>query len=99
MPVFGYKGIGADGRPVEGKEDADTPRTLRMKLKREGIFVTSVSESKPKQRTTPGCEHRVAKGTLTPGAGGGTGGGGVVPPTTTARPVGADGALLSRATA
>jgi general secretion pathway protein F len=42
MPVFQYKALDAAGRAVQGLREADSPRTLRAVLKREGVFLTEV---------------------------------------------------------
>jgi general secretion pathway protein F len=44
MPVFGYRGLAADGRTVSGVIDADSARGARGKLRGLGIFPTDVSE-------------------------------------------------------
>jgi general secretion pathway protein F len=44
MPVFGYRGLSAEGRSVSGVIDADSPRTARGKLRASGIFPTDISE-------------------------------------------------------
>jgi len=44
MPVFAYRGLGADGRAVSGVVDADTARTARGKLRASGIFPTTLNE-------------------------------------------------------
>jgi general secretion pathway protein F len=44
MPVFAYRGLGADGRTVNGVVDADSARTARGKLRASGIFPTDLSE-------------------------------------------------------
>lgn len=44
MPVFGYRGLSADGRTVAGVVDADSARTARGKLRSLGIFPTDISE-------------------------------------------------------
>ncbi len=44
MPVFGYRGLAADGRSVSGVVDADSARTARGKLRSQGIFPTDVNE-------------------------------------------------------
>jgi len=44
MPVYAYKGIGANGRSVGGVIDADTPKGARLKLRRDGVFPTEVTE-------------------------------------------------------
>jgi general secretion pathway protein F len=48
VPVFAYKGIAAGGKQVSGVKDADSARALRSVLKRDGIFITEVSEAKLK---------------------------------------------------
>jgi general secretion pathway protein F len=42
MPVFRYTGLDASGRPVKGLKDAESPKALRVALKREGIYLTDV---------------------------------------------------------
>jgi len=44
MPVFAYRGLGADGRSVNGVVDADSARTARGKLRASGIFPTDLNE-------------------------------------------------------
>lgn len=48
MPLYAYKGIGPNGKSVQGVRDADTPKTLRQVMRREGVVVTDVSVSKGK---------------------------------------------------
>ncbi len=43
MPVFGYRGLSADGRSVAGVVDADSARAARGKLRSLGIFPTDVT--------------------------------------------------------
>ncbi|MBN1960894.1 MAG: type II secretion system inner membrane protein GspF [Deltaproteobacteria bacterium] len=45
MPVYAYKGFNAQGRAVTGSRDADNPRVIKQQLKREGIFLTDLTES------------------------------------------------------
>lgn len=42
MPVFEYRGLSEAGKTVQGLRDADSPKTLRANLRREGIFLTEV---------------------------------------------------------
>lgn len=49
MPVYAYKGFDAGGRPVAGTRDADNPRTIKLLLKREGVYLTELAESGPKK--------------------------------------------------
>ncbi|MCL2314557.1 MAG: type II secretion system inner membrane protein GspF [Proteobacteria bacterium] len=52
MPVFEFKGLTQEGKEIRGLRDADSPRALRMLLRKEGIFLTDVS-SKGKDAPTP----------------------------------------------
>ena len=42
MAVFEYKGLNAAGKTVNGLKEADSPRTLRALLKKDGVFLTDV---------------------------------------------------------
>lgn len=42
MPVFEYKALSANGKAVQGLREADSPKTLRHVLRREGVFLTEV---------------------------------------------------------
>ncbi len=42
MPVFEYKALNAGGKAVTGLREADSPKTLRATLRREGVFLTEV---------------------------------------------------------
>ena len=42
MPVFEYKALTAGGKAVQGLREADSPKTLRATLRREGVFLTEV---------------------------------------------------------
>ncbi|WP_338867447.1 type II secretion system inner membrane protein GspF [Myxococcus stipitatus] len=42
MPVFEYRGLNATGKQVKGLLEADSPKTLRSKLRADGIFLTDV---------------------------------------------------------
>jgi general secretion pathway protein F len=46
MPVFAYKGVDAKGKTVAGAKDADSPKGLRATLRREGVLVTEVAETR-----------------------------------------------------
>jgi general secretion pathway protein F len=46
MPIFEYKGISKIGSNVKGIIDAENIRTARVKLKRDGIFVTDIKDKK-----------------------------------------------------
>ncbi len=42
MPVFEYRALNAAGKSVAGLREADSPKTLRSTLRREGVFLTEV---------------------------------------------------------
>lgn len=42
MPVFEYKALDEKGRPQSGLREADSPKSLRSALRRDGIFLTEV---------------------------------------------------------
>jgi general secretion pathway protein F len=44
VPVYAYKGVTRDGRAAKGFLDADTARTARSRLRRDGIVLTEISE-------------------------------------------------------
>ncbi|HVO21584.1 MAG TPA: type II secretion system inner membrane protein GspF [Anaeromyxobacter sp.] len=49
MPVFEYKALSAAGKPVSGLREADSPRSLRGVLRREGVYLTEVVAEKQQQ--------------------------------------------------
>lgn len=46
MPVYAYRGLDARGKNTTGVRDAENPRVLRRLLRKEGIFVTDLSEER-----------------------------------------------------
>jgi general secretion pathway protein F len=42
MPVFEYRGLNAAGKTVKGLLEADSPKTLRAQLRKDGVFLTDV---------------------------------------------------------
>jgi general secretion pathway protein F len=44
VPVFAFKGVNAAGRSTNGLLDAETVRTARSKLRKDGIFLTELLE-------------------------------------------------------
>jgi general secretion pathway protein F len=44
VPIFEYKAIGPGNAAKKGLIDADTPRDARLKLKKEGLYVTDIRE-------------------------------------------------------
>jgi general secretion pathway protein F len=59
MAVFEYKGLNAKGKAVSGVLDSENPRTLKMNLRKEGIFLTEYA-----QTDKAGGRKAVVKGTL-----------------------------------
>ena len=45
MPLFAYKGVTQAGRATRGFVDADSARAARTRLKRDGVFLTELTES------------------------------------------------------
>ena len=45
MPVYAYKGVTQAGRSTRGFVDAESARAARSKLRRDGVFLTDLSES------------------------------------------------------
>jgi len=47
LPVYAYKGVTASGKAARGHLDAESSRSARARLRRDGIFVTDFSEAAP----------------------------------------------------
>jgi len=45
MPLYEYKGIKTDGKPVKGMRDAENPRVLKTLLRKDGIILTWTEKS------------------------------------------------------
>ncbi len=45
MPVYAYKGVTEAGRVAKGFVDADSQRAARAKLRKDGVYLTDLSES------------------------------------------------------
>lgn len=54
MPAFEYKALNRAGKEVSGVRDADSEKSLRSVLKKEGIYVTRLSEAGNKKVTLSG---------------------------------------------
>jgi general secretion pathway protein F len=50
MPVFEYRALSAAGKSMTGLREADSPRTLRSVLKREGVYLTEVLGEKAQKQ-------------------------------------------------
>ena len=46
MPMYAYKGVSPSGKTVNGMRDADSPKTLRQVLRKDGVLVTTFELSK-----------------------------------------------------
>jgi len=46
MPMYAYKGLATNGKNVNGMREADTPKTLRQIMRKDGVLVTSFELSK-----------------------------------------------------
>lgn len=46
MPVYKYKAINESGKSVQGVIDAESPKSASEKLKREGVYLSSLDEAK-----------------------------------------------------
>ena len=42
MPVFEYRALDAGGKTIEGLKEAESPKTLRSVLRRDGLYLTAV---------------------------------------------------------
>jgi len=45
MPVYEYKGLNAKGKQTKGVLDADSPRDLKDRLKRQGVYMSEYVET------------------------------------------------------
>ena len=46
MAMYAFKGVANSGKSVSGVRDADSPKTLRQLLRKDGVLVTSFELSK-----------------------------------------------------
>jgi general secretion pathway protein F len=44
MAVYAWRGVNAAGKEVKGIDDADSPKALRISLRRQGVLVTALEE-------------------------------------------------------
>jgi general secretion pathway protein F len=61
MPVYAYKGVTEAGRAAKGFVDAESQRAARAKLRKEGVYLTDLSESSG-ARARGGREREAAPG-------------------------------------
>jgi general secretion pathway protein F len=53
MPVFEYRALSEAGRPIEGLKEADSPKSLRAVLRRDGLYLTEVVGEQRAQAASP----------------------------------------------
>ena len=53
MPVFEYKGLTSGGKNVSGFVDAESARSARSKLRRDGVFPTDLKEQRTGKLQSP----------------------------------------------
>jgi general secretion pathway protein F len=61
MPLFEYKGLDRAGRNKKGLVDAENVRAARLKLKKDGIFVTDI-KNKQKAASSGGAAKKISGG-------------------------------------
>jgi len=54
MPIYAFKGFDAAGKAVSGTRESDNPRNIKQLLRRDGVFLTELSETGPKKVRTTG---------------------------------------------
>ncbi len=66
MPVFAYKGVDTAGKSTRGFVDAENLRSARTKLRRDGVYLTEVTESdaRPKDATAGGSRFSFSFGSI-----------------------------------
>ena len=47
MPIYAYKGGNNSGKSVNGTREAESPKAIKLLLRREGIFLTEFNEAGP----------------------------------------------------
>ena len=47
MPIYAYKGVNNSGKSVNGTREAESPKAIKLLLRREGIFITEFNEAGP----------------------------------------------------
>lgn len=58
MPIFDYKGLAKSGKNLKGVVDAENIRAARLKLKKDGIFVTEIRDKKKIDTKKKKSSHR-----------------------------------------
>ena len=55
MPVYAYKGVNASGRSTRGHVDAESGRAARLRLRREGVYLTELVEARGGAKAAAGA--------------------------------------------
>jgi general secretion pathway protein F len=58
VPVYAYKGVTASGRSTRGHLDAESQRSARARLRRDGVFLTEISEGRTRGADETGRRGR-----------------------------------------
>ena len=62
MPLYGYRGIErASGKTVKGEVDAENSRMARIRLKKQGIYITEMEERTPETKQTRSTVGKIFK--------------------------------------
>src|SRR5690349_10305944 len=56
MPVFEYRALNADGRQITGLKEADSAKSLRALLRKDGVFLTEVTGQQAGTVATKGAK-------------------------------------------
>lgn len=59
MPVYAYKGVNEEGRNTRGHLDAESLRSARTRLRRDGIFLTEIQEGQADAASSDGKRRRL----------------------------------------
>ena len=59
MPVFAYKALDGRGKQVSGVREAESPRTLRALLRKDGVFLTDIAEERERVVSGKGLSREV----------------------------------------
>jgi general secretion pathway protein F len=62
VPVYTYKGVTAAGKATRGFVDAESARTARARLRRQGIFLTELAASAGAARSAAGRTFSLPRG-------------------------------------
>jgi general secretion pathway protein F len=62
MPVFEYRGLSEAGKAVVGLKEADSPKTLRQVLRKDGVYLTEVVGQMDAPRAGATGKTKLARG-------------------------------------